>query len=425
MKRRNRRRRLSRPANETIHASIETTENRCLLAGVIGMEITNGGDVILTGDAAANDIEIGLVSEDEGYVLGVNGTQVELDGMVLDGHTFPLVPTMFHNDVPAIEGDLVINMGNGSDSVTFLSSEIDGTLLGVSVAGDMSVDLGTGGDDFVYHGGETFPIAGFEIATTGVLGDIDIKGGSGSGSDYIEVSQLITGGEVRVLTGASGAGLDQVAINESYMPVGAEFRGGSGETEIAVQGSIFDNLLIKGGSGDDQLFVSSSGIDGDLTIDTGSASNGMLGDYVGIGSTIVGEDLKIDGRQGTTTVQFQATQPASETEIIGTTTINLRGGSDSILIDDLEPTEFQGNVTLKTGGGSDVVEIQGDTFFDADLTVNLGGGADTVEFANAGVAVQGDGVLNGGGGVDTAINHPFAIWFSGDPLLNSIEHLIA
>ena len=424
MKRRNKRRRLSRPTNETVHASIETTENRCLLAGVVGMEITNGGDLILTGDAAANDIEIGLASENEGYVLGVNGTQVELDGLVLDGHTFPLIPTMFHNDVPAIEGDLVINMGNGSDSVTFLNGEFDGTLLGVSVAGDMTVDLGVGGDEFVYNGGETFPVSGYDIPTTGVLGDVEIHGGSGSGSDYIDLTGLITGGVIDVRTGSSGGGLDQIAINECYGPA-AELRGGSGETEIAVQGSIFGQMLMKSGSGDDQLIVSGSAVDGDLTIDTGSSDNNIPGDFVAIGSSVVTDDLRIDGRQGTQTILFQATQPGSQTEIYGETMINLRGGSDSLLIDDLETTEFQGDAVFKTGGGADTVEIQGDTFFDGDLTVNLGGGADTIEFANAGVAVQGNGVLNGGGGVDTAINHPFAIWFSGDPLLNSIEHLIA
>lgn len=407
---------MSRPTNETIYASIETVENKCLLAGVVGMEITNGGDLILTGDAANNEIEIGLTAEDEGYVLGLNGTEVEFDGLVLDGHTFPVGLVQLDIDLPGLEGDLQINMGNGDDSVTFVANDIDGTIHSLSVSGDMSVNLGRGSDSLQYDGGQFH---------SGVVGETDIRGGGGSGADYIDISQFVSTAGLSVRTGASGNGLDQVLVENSYLLGETQLKGGSGETEIAVQECFLGDLLIKGGSGDDQLFVASSVVVKDVHVDTGSSSNGLPGDYVGVGSTTIGGDLRIDGRQGTTTVQFQPTQMGSQVTVVGSTMINTRGGDDSLLIDDLEPAEFMGDVMIKTGGGSDHVEFEEDTTFGGDLTVNLGGGNDTVEFANNSISVQGNGVLNGGGGEDTAINHPFAIWFSGDPLLISIENLIA
>ena len=426
MKRRNRKRRMSRPVDETVHASIETTENRCLLAGVVGMELTGGGNLVLTGDAADNQIEIGLNSPDEAYVRGLGGTQIDLEGVVFHVHTFELGLHDFDDyQVPALLGDLDINMGDGDDSVSIVDAEIGGLDYSLSVHGDMDVDLGQGDDSFIYNGGRTFTLGDIEYPSTGVSGTTLIKGGAGSGADHIDVSQFFANDGIKILTGASGNGLDQVTFEEAFVVGEAELRGASGETEISVQQTRMDSLLMKGGSGDDGLFLGTSEVTGNVRIDTGSASNGMPGDYVGVGSTEIDGNLKIDGRQGTTTVQFQPTLMGSSVTVHGNTTINTRGGSDSILIDDLEPAVFMGDTLIKMGGGSDYVDIEASSTFGSDLNVNLGGGADTVEFANGGVFVDGDASLIGGGGNDTAINHDDVIWFSGDPLMNSIENLFS
>lgn len=418
------RRRNRRRGNTVVHASVETVENRSLLTGVVNMALAANGSLILTGDAADNQIEIGLNTADEGFVSGFGGTQIDFGGVLAASHVFPLINSLG----PTLDGNLQIAMGQGDDVVTFSTTDIGGFIEGVSIGGNLNVNLGAGADLFYYQGGHTNPVEidgfDFQYPSSTIYGAAQIKGGNGAFGDYIQLDQVLIHGKMKVQSGASGGGLDQVVLQGVGAIQAVALKGGSGETEIQVMNSVFDNdLSLTGGGQDDQLFVSSSLVGGNTSVNSGSSSNGLPGDYIGIGSSRFVGNLKIDGGAGTTTVQFQPTALGEELEVLGSTTINTRGGSDSILIDDAEPATFVGNFVAKTGGGSDTFDIESGTQFEGNLTINLGGGADTLDFAAAGVTVNGNGKIQGGGGFDTLIDHLFVNWGS-DPLIGSIEDFL-
>lgn len=404
-----RRQRLSyRPAC----VAIERVEDRCLLAGVVSLSIANNGDLTVTGDDQDNHIEVTIFNDVWGRVTGIDGTLVEADnGVIGAAAVFPLgeLETEF-GTFAALLGDLTINMGDGDDNVDIIGTS--SPLEPVAVEGVLDVDLGAGSDEFtqfVSYAGE----------------GAEIRGGSGTFPDYISLREVVIPDELLIHTGATNNGSpDQILIDQSVI-VDAELRGSSGRTEVAIDTeTAIGDLGVFTGNDDDEIVFADSAVFGNARIDTGSASNSSPGDYVGIGSAVVGGNLRIDGRQGRQTIDFIAMQLDADFAVGGRTSISTRGGADSIRIDNSEPQTFIDEVDIRTGGGSDVVDIEADAEFQGDLEVRLGGGADTLEFVSD-VQISGDGVLNGGGGFDSITNaFAMANWLSGDPTVNSFEDFI-
>ena len=410
MQLRNRKQRRSRrrTKNSFVHASIEHIEERCLLAGVVGVSLSNNGNLTVTGDDAANEIAIGNIDDSSGYIVGLGGTLIDFDGMVGPGMSFPLTTlTTIAGDFPGLDGNLTINMGDGDDLVNIVGT--DGPLRPFVTGGDLDVNLGHGDDDFFQ-----------EISYVG--GDAEIRGSHGD--DTIQLNELVYAGDTYLHTGHADSH-DELFLTRAHF-MEAELRGSSGETRIQFNdGTVQTSLEVNTGDGNDEFWMNESGVGGDVHIDTGSAdSNNIPGDYVIIGHGVIAGDLTIDGRGGMQTIDFHPPGTTDSFIVVGETTIRTRGGNDRIFVQDAEPHNFVGDVDIKTGGGHDEVDIQAQTVFESDLSINLGGGHDNLLFS-AMVAVGGDGTLKGAGGSDSiSSDYLFATWNQGIPDLLSIENVI-
>lgn len=405
MKRRNRRRTRFQPGDRVVQVSVEQVESRCLLAGIVGVSLTNAGNLVITGDAVSNQIEIGNVNSDFGYVTGYDGTLIEYEGIVAASMQFPLTTvTTAEGDFPGLEGNLNINLGNGHDEVLILGT--DGPLAPLVIGGNMDINFGNGNDYF-------------EQTISWVGGDVEVR--AGKGYDAIELRELYYANEAYVNTGDSNA-TDLLTADRAHFLGDAELRGGNGHTQIIfIDGTAQGELEINSGSGDDEIVLHEIIVGGDLDIDTGAADSNVPGDVVMLGNAGINGDLNIDGRGGSQTIGFLGDTFFG---VVGDTSINTRGGDDVIMIQDLAPTAFLGDAEFKTGGGHDTIGIGDQTQFDGALSLKLGAGHDNILF-DVGVTVSGQGELKGGGGSDSIdADYLFATWSQGIPDLLSIENVI-
>lgn len=401
-----RRRESRRRSSSANIVCVERVEDRCLLAGVVGVSISNSGNITLTGDAEANDIEITVFDGTRGRIRGLNGTLLDSGDLIGNSYLFDLEELLTEvGPFQALRGNLTVNLGAGDDSLEILGTS--GPLEPFVIEGRLEVGLGAGADTF-------------RQSVSYVGGRARIRGGSGDGGDHIEIEETFMFGDTQINTGASGDALDQIVIDDSFI-VSAELRGSGGATEVSVRDTTSVELEIFTGGSDDQIFVSDAIVLGDLRIDTGSASNSAPGDYVGLGDSVVVGDLRINGRQGRQTIEFLSFAPGGDFEVGGNTLISTAGGRDVVRVNNDELVRFNGNVRVRTGGGDDEVQVEDSAEFLGNLNVSMGGGSDSLEIWPM-VMVSGNGVLNGGGGLDSLnASHEFAMWLSGLPNVTSFE----
>ncbi len=113
----------------SVHSLIEPLETRVAPAGLITATFA-GGILTLTGDAAANDIDVTGTGQDFITITGIGGTTIALNGAAA------AATASFTGTIKAING----NLGVGNDRVN----------LNVLTLGSLSLEGGDGNDSLIF-----------------------------------------------------------------------------------------------------------------------------------------------------------------------------------------------------------------------------------------------------------------------------------
>lgn len=264
--------------------SIERLESRNMLAGNVTVQLV-GTDVLITGDAADNNILIqGTVVTGRtsgGAATSINGTPngtfdfaaftQNLTGVMSGGTDVVEVNGL------TVPGDLSINTGDGADLLRFNPVRVE-------AAGSISLVTETGGDRILLTGGTT--AGGGPGHRAGGNFSID----AGSGNDEVRVTEFTVGGSASVNLGSEadlfdmrfsfvatswfidgGLGYDSISIDTCSAASGA-FNANADLATLVVKNSRFTGeLALRTAGGDDFVLVQSSRIDGvtSITMDSG------------------------------------------------------------------------------------------------------------------------------------------------------------
>ncbi|MEP3478088.1 MAG: peptidylprolyl isomerase [Fuerstiella sp.] len=234
--------------------NFEQLERRAMLAGDVTATLL-GQTAFLTGDSAANDIQV-TVQDGNVVVAGLNDTTI-------NGSSEAFVLAQNSTE---FSGSIVARLVGGDDQ--FEISE-------VTVNGRLNVDGGTGNDTLLVSNGAT------------VGGNLTLKGGSGNnslavsdanigghawlvggnGNDLMTVADSTIGGSI---IGLGRRGNDDVVVSNTTIGRDVWISLAAGDDDVAVTDStITRRFVVHGGQGSDVVFAEDSSV--------GRASRFVLG----------------------------------------------------------------------------------------------------------------------------------------------------
>ena len=332
---------------------IESLESRITPAGNVLAQLI-GGHLIITGDAAANAVEV-----------------VETQGGTLDAVAYLISPS-----------DATTTINGGSTPVTI-----------TGVTADVRLALGAGNDLARVGTGEEMR----------VLRDLIIHGGDGD--NVVEIGSFVVGRDIKVL---NGRGDDRLEIPEGVVAEGnISISHGAGSSTSRLVGLGTGNVQLSNDRGAEVVVE----IDG-ATINRGLSilAAGAAKARISIGADEIQDDRNtwIAGNLRIAAGSGEDELSITNVEVFGSATIAMGGGGDFLLIDDLYTKR---NFTLNTGSGADIVKLDTRsgsglaTAFDGRVFVQLGSGDDVLRLGVAGsvmtaLEVFGGNTWDGGGGTD-------------------------
>lgn len=363
---------------------VESLEDRRMLAGNVDVVVTVDGDLTATGDSLDNEFVIERIVTGVIRVQGLNGTTITFESMTAASHDL----SNEFIDPQGIDRDVVIDTGEGNDSVTFnalnVGRDFMATTLGgndtvivenADVADDLSILTGSGHDNM-------------QIRFSDVTGDASLVGSSGDEYTYIDSLFLST-----ALTFDGGSGDDTFVgyfleeFNATY-PVDVTLNGGADNDSLSLTGTTINgSTTIDGGNGDDTIYDSESALGGNLVIEGGdgvedvTVQNGsVFGDlaiHVRSGVTGMADPIAITGMVVNGKTSARGSGGNQQVTLVGNTLLQLDivlgGGNDTVNITNSSSTLTK----FKTGSGADTVTLTNGTF-NSTLTVEAGGGIDTI-----------------------------------------------
>lgn len=269
-----------RQARRQTHA-IVAMEPRTLLAGNVTAKIV-GGDLQITGDDAANDIEI--LKTTDGVI--VRGNSTTINGASTDFVAFASTLTK--------TGAIIADMGAGDDKVQFDGLTLDRRVVVTGGAGDDSLGLTsvTSKASVVFRGDDGND--SLVLDQTTIDGSLVVDGGAGddlitlTGSE-IKHSLVVLGRE-----GADGLNLDNSKVDRWLI----EYMGKGNDDVRIANGSTTKHVQLWGQRGDDVVQV-----DGSNTTRSFAARMGKGNDDVSLTGTVdLGHRVVIRGGRGTDSV---------------------------------------------------------------------------------------------------------------------------
>ncbi len=198
---------------------LEALEERIAPAGAIMAEI-RGGNLVITGDADANDIVIDDAGLGAGQIrITSGGDATEINGgagpVVLDGFTRGITMKLGDGDDTVVldqlnyPGGLTADMGAGNDALTLTTT---------AVHGNVNVKMGDGDDTF-----------------TGTLGNYgNVKVDAGAGDNAFSVSDTILNGTV-IYKGQGGA--DSFHLHDCGVYKSTTVQMGDGSADVSIDAS--------------------------------------------------------------------------------------------------------------------------------------------------------------------------------------------
>lgn len=219
-------------------------ERRYTLAGDV-TAIVIDGDLFLTGDASANELNVGRLSSGDMEITGLAGTTIN------GSSSFPIV-------ISGMTGDIHADLFAGDDDL-----ELDWKVPnGADLPGSVLVNLGSGNDHMNVHG----PVFnGLQVGTLEIAGSLIVHGRDGN--DTFEVNRAITAGD----------------------PV---FYGGDGNDDASILGNFNHGNQVGG-----QILVDLSTGDDTLLVTEMRALAMLVRDPIGIttGAQVTVNDLQVAG----------------------------------------------------------------------------------------------------------------------------------
>lgn len=228
-------------ANSDRSLDYQGLESRNLLAGDV-MAFLSGGQLVIQGDAAANQVTVRGLEGGGVEVEGTNGTRIN------GGAKFTVRRA---NMMPA---GLTAHLGAGNDTLLVENFRTSGSMLifgdrgadaiglyRVQVRHDVLIDGGAG-NDFVAVDESTISRNLFVI--------------SGGGSDTLGIDKSRVNRDTTIIT---GGGHDRLTVRDSAHRGPVFMATGAGNDFVAVEGTrISANARLRTGLGDDEVFTSTS-----------------------------------------------------------------------------------------------------------------------------------------------------------------------
>jgi hypothetical protein len=414
---------------------IEALEGRIAPAGVITVTFDNGA-LVLTSDDGSHELAITALDATTVRLLGTNGTVFSMDG---GAETDTLVLT-----TPI--KSLSVELGSGADQMS---------VSGLSVAGDIGIDLGDGLNALTLDsittkrglaitGGDQDDDIEIEGALTAAKKDIVIDLGNGDNGLSLESALLDVGGTL-AYTGGNGA--DNVSVDGSLRTRGsAQFGWGGGDNDFSAQVSLISSLSI----GRDLIFDSSAStsalgqvatialggialnVKGTLRVTDGAGSldfnpssgPGLIAKIGGANivtgageakisftnSAVASKAVVIDASESSTTnpdpnaIASQVTLGGFSGSFSSSLTYIGGAGNDSVTMQ-LLGAQVKGPSSLKMdlGNGNNTVQAISFAGFFKNVAVTGGTGTDNVTIAALEASLSSIVIDNGDGGASTQI----------------------
>ncbi len=240
---------------------IEHLETRALLAGNVVASL-NGSHLTVTGDAADNSIDITILNG-QIQLRGLNSTTV-------NGGTTPFVVATGTN---ALDGNVLIQMAGGNDSVSFTR--------GINFNGVVDVH-GQAGNDSIAANGVNFKshayFWGYEGNDTFSLQDTTVDGSlvihGNQDNDLVTLKTVTLNGfaEIKGQDGDDGVSLNAVTSNRDLA-----IKTGFGNDDVTIHNStINSSLLIKTKQDSDAVMLDDNTFGSRVHINLGRDNDGLM-----------------------------------------------------------------------------------------------------------------------------------------------------
>jgi hypothetical protein len=388
--------------------NFERLENRTLLAGNVTTNFV-GGLLTLTGDAAANSIQLTQLSNGDWRVKGI-GTKINGTNSVpkFTGVTDITTELKASNDTVSITkgtitgeldvddgapnggndtvllnkfnvGGVDLDLADGNDTAVVTNCQVaevldfdmgkgnDVVQLSNSSADDLDVDGNVGNDVAVVNNFKATTSLDVDLGNSGQDNDVATVTNSSAGIDGIDVN-VDVGSNVVTMRNCTSVGLIQIYV------------GGSNETTVTNVVSVSnchtdDQFDISGSPGNDVFVVNN------VTAEDGSK---ILADE---GSNVISIN-KLNVLSGQTTIQ---TGDGNDVIAVTNSKFNSTGTTDT-------SPPFPVYLSIETNGGNDAVTMVNDTVIDG-ANINTGDGTDAVSLNKVNAAAIDVGLE--GGNYDT------------------------
>jgi hypothetical protein len=330
---------------------IQQLETRQLLTGQVAVSISKAGDVSIVGDGKANDVYIGIHSNE--IELGSDsGTTFRANGKVIPAGTRVPLPgsgtirnltvnlkggddsiEVFADAAVTVAGNIRVNTGAGNDQV-YVSTDSHV----IDVKGSVSIATGAGNDALTVVDFDKFGIA---LTSADLFRTIendtaaagnqnlrigkDLHIGMGGGNDVVALLGVETKRDVRI---HSGLGQSDITIL-SNIRAGRNLSLISGDDTALRNVTVGRKLTVSSGAGNDRVLVENL---------TAAVANVHLGGgkdqlAIGTGVTVTGK-ATIRGGLGTDNIASASPIAGAKVKGFEGTTVNADAILDDI-IDDL------------------------------------------------------------------------------------------
>ena len=386
---------------------LESLESRAMLAGDISVNVS-GGNLIVRGDSAANQVAILKLDSGEYAVAGFNGTTVEgsADPFIAKGVSGNIdVDLKSGNDLLGVGNDVAglialgQSLGFGADigDAAALQTQLetlladagaparlnvprnlivrtgggrDGVGISADIGRDISADLGSGNNTLAI--------------VNSTVGD-DVIARAGGQNDLV----LILDSEIdEVLDVHLGHGVNTLEVEESSV----------GQSVIAIMGKHRDVVHLIDSSIEGHVIARTSGGDDDVFIHTHEGSGSEVGGNIdadtGSGSDFVDLDGQVGGSVNIRTGDHVDEVTLSDLTVRRNVIVLLGSGNDVLFADNVR---VRGVATIDAGSGDDEV-VLANSDVDKVLTAVMGSGRDTLQIFASSADLA---VLIGGSDFDT------------------------
>jgi hypothetical protein len=349
---------------------LEQMEDRRVMAGFVQAAIS-GGDLVITGDWAQNEIVI---------YKGANANQVVVSGLETGNGPTRVNGKLLPVTLNGFTGSIVGNMNEGSDKVLLTNLNVPRSVVLNTQKGNDQVALSNG---FALPFGTLNNGAAVPVGTASVHDSVVVN--LGDGSDTLLIADTDVGDDVVAYGEAGNDNLNVVGSRLNDYP------------------RIADNMLFFPGTGDDTVFTDFLKVGGFLEVHDTQATSGST---VVISQTTVNKDLNVFTSQYNDFVSVRArvgnfnafTYGGNDSLFIQLPAslynyINTGAGDDSLFVADSVATIF----TVDTGDGNDSV-LAANVVTDRVYTY-LGSGNDSIGVQNS--TVKKSAHIHGGTGKNT------------------------